>query len=324
MRRARFLEERTPAWDELARLLDRAEGRPEKLGPDGVRRVGALYRAAAADLGLARRAFPGDPLTAQLHALVVRGRQAVYADEARRQSPWAFLTTGYWQRIRERPVLLALAAALLLVPAALAWIWGLQDPAAAIGVVPGQFRGSGDPVAGSLSISDEAGFAGTIFTNNIRVTFAAVAGGILLGLGSAALAIYNGLLLGALGGIAQHDGEGERFVALVTAHGILELSCIVVATMAGLRIGWAIVEPGRMTRLQSLRAEARPALELILGTMPWLVLAGLVEGFFTGSGPTVVPSLIVGFALGGLYWAMVAWRGGRAGGQRRARDFSRR
>lgn len=320
MRRARFLEERGPAWDELDGLLARAKGRPERLGPDGVRRVGALYRAAAADLGLARRVFPGDPLTSRLHALVVRGRQAVYADEARRRSPWEFLATGYWQRVRERPGLLAAAGALLLVPAVLAWIWALHDPAAAIGVVPGQFRNSGNPVAGSLSVSDEAGFAGTIFTNNIRVTFAAVAGGILLGLGSAALAVYNGVLLGALGGIAQHDGQGERFVALVTGHGILELSCIVVATMAGLRIGAAIIEPGRLTRLESLRAEARPAIELVLGTMPWLVLAGLIEGFFTGSAPTVGSSLIVGFGLGGAYWALVAWRGGHS----RARDFSRR
>lgn len=323
MRRARFLEERAAAWDELDALLVRAKGRPERLGPDGVRRVGALYRAAAADLGLARRAFPGDPLTARLHALVVRGRQAVYADEARHQSVWAFLATGYWQRIRERPGLLAAAAALLLVPAALAWIWGLHDPAAALGVVPGQLRSSGDPVAGSLSVSDEAGFAGTIFTNNIRVTFAAVAGGILLGLGSAALAIYNGVLLGAIGGIAQHDAQGERFVALVTGHGILELSCIFVATMAGLRIGSAIVEPGRLTRLESLRAEARPAIELVLGTMPWLILAGLVEGFFTGSAPSLGAALVVGLGLGGAYWTLVAWRGGAAT-HSRARAFSRR
>ena len=58
-------------------------------------------------------------------------------------------------------------------------------------------------------------------------------------------------------------------------------------------------------------AEARPAVELVLGTMPWLVLAGLVEGFFTGSGPTLVPSLVVGIALGAVYWALVMLRRGR-------------
>jgi uncharacterized membrane protein SpoIIM required for sporulation len=307
VKRGRFVAERSPDWDELERLLG------ERLDKDGVRRLGPLYRAAAADLAVARRAFPGDPLTARLHALVLRGRQAVYASEPRRASVLHFLTTGYWQRIRERPGLLATATVLLLVPAVLAWIWGATDPGAAIGVVPGAFRNrGGDPVAGSLSVSDEAGFAGEIFTNNIRVTFAAVAAGITLGLGSAALAIYNGVLLGALGGIAQHDGQAERFVALVTGHGVLELSCIVIATMAGLRIGFAIIDPGRRTRGAALRAEARPAMEIVLGTMPWLVLAGLVEGFFTGSAPSLTAAIVLGVGLGAVFWALVWLRGGRA------------
>jgi len=310
MSRARFVEERSAEWAELAGLLDAAKGRPERLGPDGVRRLGLLYRAAAADLGLARRAFPADPVTQRLDGLVLRGRQAVYGHEPRRASLWDFVTTGYWQRVRERPGFLALAAALLLVPVVLGWIWGLNDPAAAYGLVPEQFRSrGGEPIAGSLSLSDEAGFAGQIFTNNIRVTFLAIATGITLGLGTAALAIYNGLLVGALGGISAYDGNAERFVTLVIPHGVIELSLIIVSVMAGLRIGWAIVEPGHRTRLQSLGAEARPAMEIVLGTMPWLVLAGLVEGFFTGSGPTLVPAVILGVALGVVYWGLVLWRG---------------
>lgn len=310
MRRAQFVEERSADWAELVALLDRARGRPQRLGAVGVHRLGTLYRATAADLGLARRAFPDDPVTVQLGALVVRGRQAVYAQGTRRQSIWEFLATGYWRRVSERPGLLGLAAALLFVPMMLGWIWGLNDPPAAIGILPEEYRSSrgGEPLAGSLSLSDEAGLSGQIFTNNIRVTFMAVAAGITLGLGTAALAIYNGLLVGVLGGISTVDGTTERFVSLVVPHGVLELSLIVVAVMAGLRLGWAIIEPGHRTRIQSLTAEARPAVELVLGSMPWLVLAGLVEGFFTGSGPTLVPSLIVGIALGGLYWALVILR----------------
>ncbi len=308
MRRARFVDERSPEWAELEELLKR-----RRRSRDELLRLGSLYRAAAADLAVARRAFPGDPLTTRLHDLVVRGRQVVYGSEARRTSGVVdFLATGYWQRLRERPGLLALAAALLLVPSVLAWLWGLNDPGAAIGVVPEGFRRDGDPVAGRLSLSDEAGFAGQIFTNNIRVTFVAVAAGITLGLGTAAVTIYNGLILGALAGISQHDGSGELFVSLVAGHGVLELSCIIVAAMAGLRIGWALVDPGRRTRGAALRAEARPAMEIVLGTMPWLVLAGLIEGFFTGSAPSLVASLIVGFGLGAVYWALFWLRGVRA------------
>ncbi|MBA2766433.1 MAG: hypothetical protein H0U33_05605, partial [Solirubrobacterales bacterium] len=61
MKDAAFATRRAPDWEELDALLGRAGTRPERLGPDGVLRLGALYRAAAADLAFARRALPQDP-----------------------------------------------------------------------------------------------------------------------------------------------------------------------------------------------------------------------------------------------------------------------
>jgi uncharacterized membrane protein SpoIIM required for sporulation len=90
---------------------------------------------------------------------------------------------------------------------------------------------------------------------------------------------------------------------------VLELSCIVVAGAAGLRMGWALIDPGRISRSTALVAEARQAAELAIGTAPWLVLAGLVEGFVTPSGLGVPGALVVGFSLGVLYWALVMVRG---------------
>jgi len=72
-----FLGARRETWKELDEALRRARGRPERLGPDGVRRLGELYRAAAADLALARRSFGAEPAVAELERLVVRARQAV-------------------------------------------------------------------------------------------------------------------------------------------------------------------------------------------------------------------------------------------------------
>ena len=53
-----FVERREPLWSELGDLVARAKGRPERLGPQDVLRLGARYRSAAADLAVARRAFP--------------------------------------------------------------------------------------------------------------------------------------------------------------------------------------------------------------------------------------------------------------------------
>src|SRR3954454_22639166 len=92
----RFAAERGPDWTELETAIKRAGDRPERLGRDGVRRLGALYRAAAADLACARRRFPREPLVGRLDALVLRARATVYARSggARRWSRSSATATG--------------------------------------------------------------------------------------------------------------------------------------------------------------------------------------------------------------------------------------
>ena len=306
----RLSAERAAEWSELERLLDEARGRPERLGPEGVLRLGALYRAAAADLAVARRRMPGDPVVGRLEALVGRGRQAVYADVAPRGSLRRFATTDYWRLVRARRPALLVAAALLFGPAGLAAVWAIGDPAAALGVVPREFRGAVEPVGDTgMTAGESAAFSSAVLTNNIQVTFLAFAAGLLFGLGTAYVLLTNGLLLGVLAGGAAGAGNGVAFVEFVTAHGVIELSCIVVAAAAGLGMGWALVSPGSRSRGQALVAEARDAVAIVLGTAPWLVLAGLIEGFVTRAGFGLVPGLVLGLAVGGLFWGLVAVRG---------------
>lgn len=310
----RFLREREPAWAELRTLVGAAKGRPEQLGAGKVRRLGTLYRSAAADLALARRRFPMDPSVPLLEDLVGRARHLVYATEARRASLRDFLGHGYWRRVAERPLVLVVAALLLFVPVGFGAVWAGDDPAAAIGVVPdafqskGESRGEGTDLG--FSTAESAAFSAQIFTNNIRVTLLAFAGGITAGVLTAFSLIFNGLLIGVLGGLSARSGRTGAFVELVAPHGVLELSCIVVAGTAGMRMGWSLIDPGRRPRSRALADEARAAAELALGTAPWLVPAGLVEGFVTPAGIGLAPALVVGFALGGVYWGLV-WRRGR-------------
>ncbi len=308
-----FLRDRAHVWRELESLVGKVGRRPHRLGAEGVLQLGELYRGAAADLALARRRWPGDPVVHRLDELVSRSRHLVYAAPARRFSPLGFLASGYWQLVAERPVLLAVSALLLFSPAALGAGWALDDPGAAGGLVPLEYRQVAEPrVEGTdlgFSPDEQAGFATQIFTNNIRVSFLAFAGGMTGGVLTAAVLLFNGVLLGTVGGLAWGAGNGEFFVELVSAHGVLELSCIVVAGMAGLRLGWAIVDPGRLSRLTALRREARRAVLIALGTAPWLVLAGLVEGFLTPTGLGLAQALAIGVTLGAVYWALVIWRG---------------
>jgi uncharacterized membrane protein SpoIIM required for sporulation len=307
------VDTRRDRWRELDALVAQAGRRAESLGPDGVRKLGGLYRASAADLALARRRFAGDPAVARLEALVTRARPLVYDRASRGGTVAEFATTGYWRRVRERPALLIISAVLLFSPWVLASAWAVRDPGAASGVVPSEYRSVTEPRERGtdlgLTTDEQAAFSSEIFTNNIRVTIVAFAGGIAAGIGTAALLVYQGVLFGAITGLSIWAGNGKPFFELVTAHGVLELSCVVVASAAGLRMGWALVSPGHRRRGVALAAEARVAVEIVLGTAPWLVLAGLVEGFVTPRGLGLGPVITVGFSLAAVYWALVFWRG---------------
>jgi uncharacterized membrane protein SpoIIM required for sporulation len=317
-----FVRDGADDWTKLERALERAGDRPEGLGVDGVLELGRVYRIVAADLALARRAFPGDPVVDRLEALALRGRRAIYSERRRGGTLRAFAVTGYWREVYESWRVLALAVVAMAAPTLLTAVWALNDPGAAIGLIPSVYRGAASPHAHHLpeALSTQAAFASSIYTHNIAVTFAVFAGGLTLGLGTLALLAYNGLLLGTLAGLTLQAGTFSVFVRYVVPHGLLELSCIAVAGAAGLRLARALVDPGVLPRGESLRREARPAVQMVLGTAPWLVVAGTTEGLLTPRGLPVGAALGVGLFLAGVFWTLVLWRGR----QSRPRDLASR
>jgi uncharacterized membrane protein SpoIIM required for sporulation len=311
---AELAADRSADWSELDALSGRARRgvRRGRLSAAEVRRLATLYRGAAADLAYARRRDQSDPIVARLERTVAAARLAVYRHERSEHGVRFYVTRGYWQRVRERPRLLLLATLLLLVPAVLAAVWAWQDPAAASRFVPGAFESVTRPRSSTdlhFTAAEQAQFASQIMTNNITVAFFAFVGGFALGLGTAWVLVTNGLLLGVVAGLAVQAGNGSAFFQLVVAHGVLELSCIVVAGLAGLRIGTAIALPGYERRSVVVGRAARAAAELVVGTALFLVVAGLVEGFVTPRGFGLAATLVIGFALGGVFWALVVWRG---------------
>ncbi len=306
-----FVQRGQPEWTELDTLVRRAGGRPERLGADGVLRLGALYRSAIGDLAQGRRQFPGDPAVRRLEQLVGRARATVYAPVARRGSALAYLTGGYWRAVRGQGRAVLLAWAFVLGSTALATVWALHDPASAAGVVPGSLSsgGSAPQHAIGLGAGQSAAISVSIFTNNIGVTFLAFATGIAFGVLPAFVLIYNGLILGAVAGIVAGGGHLSDLVVLIVPHGLLELSCIAVCAAAGMRMGWALVEPGPYSRTAALARRAPHAVLIVLCTMPFLIVAGLVEGFVTPRHLPLAAALAVGLGLAVPYWSAVWWLG---------------
>jgi uncharacterized membrane protein SpoIIM required for sporulation len=121
-----------------------------------------------------------------------------------------------------------------------------------------------------------------LMTNNIRVAFNAFAFGIVFGVGSLLLLLHNGLF--AFGGPLQvciQHGMGGRLLNFITAHGVIELSTIFIAGAAGMLIGFTLLFPGDLPRWQAVRLKAKESLVLILGCVPLLVIAGLIEGMIS-------------------------------------------
>ncbi len=312
-----FVAGNQDAWTELGAITDSAKGSVERLEPTTVRRLGQLHRHAVADLAYARRAFPHDQVTGRLERLVARSRPLVYGAVQERESMVHFATTGYWRRVRERPVTLAVAALALVLPTLIVGFWAHGHPEEARRVAQvspltsgvGE-RGARDPDTQKVTDTGKnIGLSGGIFTNNVRVALAAFAGGMTGGLLTLFSLVFNGLILGLVAGLVIQSGQGEVIWRLLVPHGVLELSLIVASGAAGLRLGWALVHPGNRTRGDALAAEGRGGIELALGSAALLVPCGLVEGFVTPRGLSTPAALTVGLGLGALYWGMVIWRG---------------
>ncbi|MFP3914585.1 MAG: stage II sporulation protein M [Actinomycetota bacterium] len=319
-----FVEERQPRWDEFGMLLAEAGRRPERLSGSQIRRLAALYRATAADLVAARRLHPHSPAVDRLEELVRRGQGMIYERTSRRGNLIDFFADRYWTMLWERRRPLALAAVLLLLPGVVMGMWAVSAPQVVAGLVPPQFLWvtEADTTAQGLGAVGLAGFSTFVLVNNIRVAFTALVAGITWGIGTALLIGYNGLLFGGLTGLAGEAGNLRLLGEATLAHGILELSCIVVAGGAGLSLGRATLRPGHLKRREAMAREARHSLQIAAGTAPWLVLAGLVEGYASRVGLSLLPTAAIGLVLGGLFWGLWLWRGAQA--QSRPRRLARR
>jgi len=315
MKLEHFQADNQATWDELERLMQRAGTRPSALPAGDILALGRLYRRTSADLAQARQRYPHDPLVQRLEYLIRRSRPLVYGRSATDGAVTfkSFFATDYWRTITERPQLLALATALLVVPAIAGAVLGVSDPATTAGLVPEGFlwvteaQGAGTDIGADAS--GLAAFSTAVLINNIQVTVLAFALGITFGLGTALVTAYNGFILGAVIGLGADAGNSALLVEAVAAHGILELSCIVAAAVAGLRMASALVAPGLRPRPVALREESVAAVKIVIGTAPWLIVAGFVEGFVSRSGTSAGPAVLIGIVIGGAFWWLVAARG---------------
>jgi uncharacterized membrane protein SpoIIM required for sporulation len=282
-----FIASRRPRWDALAQLLQRAGTAPRRLEAADLERLGQLYRSTTADLALARRDFPDDQVVLYLNDLAGRAHPLVYRASA---GAWVrvrdFWLIGYPAVLRASGWYVVIAFLLFSLPAMLSFAVANLDPTGAEAVLPpvvtadvrsGRLWTEIPPRVRPLASS-------FIMTNNIKVAISAFAGGVLLGMLTLYVLVYNGIHFGSVLGYVWAFGLGPDLLAFVSPHGVIELSVIFFSGGAGLQLGLALLRPGLLSRRDALVQAAQRAVLLLLGSVPLLVLAGLIEGFVSPSG----------------------------------------
>lgn len=299
---------RRERWQALTTLLDRAGSDPRRLDAGEIERLSQLYRQVVSDLALARRDFPRDEVVVYLNGLASRAYPLVYRTPVGSwRRLWQFFVRDFPARYRASGWFVLAAFLLFSLPALAGYLVVLADPMLAEQILPADLTRV--VREGRLWIDIPAAqrpvAASTIATNNIQVSLMAFAGGILLGTLTVYVLCLNGLLFGAIFAYTRLYGLDGKLAAFVSPHGYLELSVVFIAGGAGLMMGWAILSPGLLSRREALILAARRAVLLVVGAAPWLVLAGLIEGFVSPSDLARELKLLLGLLTGVLFYAFL-------------------
>jgi len=283
-----WLGKRKPYWRRLEELLDQSARRGfRSLSRSELQELGLLYRQIAADLAALREDRGSLRFAQYLNQLLARAHNIIYSTH--KTSPSAvlsFFTTTYPRVVRNnwRYVRLALLifAAAALVGAALTY----QDPDFKLSILgPAMVRTIERREMWTHSIVGIKPLASSaIMTNNMSVGFVTFALGITAGLGTIYMLLFNGLLMGVIGMACHLSGMSVKLWEFVAPHGVLELPAIFLAGGAGLRIAAGLLFPGYLPRRESLVRAGTEAVQLLLGTIPILAIAGTIEAFVSPTG----------------------------------------
>jgi uncharacterized membrane protein SpoIIM required for sporulation len=282
---------RSPRWIAFSARLSEAQRRGlRSFNETQVREFVEEYRALSTDLARLRTATRGESsdelfylgrLVSGAHNLLYRDRRNTLRQVLR------FIAVDVPAEVRRSAVPIAIGAAFMFGPAAIAWTAVVRNPAVAASFIPVSMLDRAEE--GVERAKHKTGYipdpevfrplmASQIIANNVQVTFAAFAFGVTAGIATLLILVLNGMSLGGVFGLYQSKGILGLLVAFVAPHGVLELSAICIAAGGGLLIAGAMLVPGDRTRGRALVENGRRAMRLITASTLLLIVAGSLEG----------------------------------------------
>jgi uncharacterized membrane protein SpoIIM required for sporulation len=310
MRQLQFEETHAKEWEEFEKYLDapKAAKQPPAFDPA---EMPVRYRRICQHLALAADRQYSPALVDRLNRLALRGHHALYRNRRRQsQRLLEFALAGFPRLVRQEwrlvtaatllffGPLLGLIAVLQVFPEFVHYILAPEQIAS--------FHRMYDPANPRLGVPREADsnlmMFGFYIWNNVRIGFQTFAGGLLAGVGSIWFLGANGVIIGAVAGYLTQVGFTQTFWSFVAGHSSLELTAIVLAGAAGLKLGMAVIAPGNLSRRAALVEAARPAVRIMYGAALMFIAAAFVEAFW--SPLTMIPFAVkVGAGIAG--WAVI-------------------
>lgn len=280
MKESQFIEQNKEKWLESEKLLASGEKDTNKLS--------SLFVQITDDLSYARTFFSHRFIKVYLNKTAMKFFSQIYV---RKKSKWAHFTE-FWKEELPQVVIhcrkeLIISVLAFLLAVLVGVVSSINDPDFVASILGDSYVAmtkeninSGDPMK-VYKESNQSDMFLSITTNNIRVSFLTYLSGLIAGIGTLMLLLYNGIMLGSFQYFFfQHGLLGESMLA-VWLHGTLEISSIIIAGGAGLVLGRGILLPGTLSRTQAFYISATRSLKLLLGTVPLFIVAGFVESFLT-------------------------------------------
>lgn len=281
MKEAAFVKENKPRWEEFEKVILHQQ----EAGPD---RLAELFIQVTDDLSFARTHYPDSRTTKYLNGLAGKVHLQIYKnkkeDKNRFVSFWKEELPDVMFEVR-RPLLLAF---ILFVAAAIVGAVSARydDTFARLIMGDGYVNMTLENIKKG-NPTDVYGQQGEfmmfvmITWNNILVSFRVFVFGFFASLGTAIYLVYNGIMVGTFIMFFGLEQQLQQALPVIMLHGTVELSSIVIAAAAGFTMGNSLLFPGTYSRLASFKMGALKGLKIVMGLVPFFILAGFIESFIT-------------------------------------------
>jgi uncharacterized membrane protein SpoIIM required for sporulation len=300
----RWLQKRRPYWARADELVTRSEKSGiRSLNHHELRELAVLYRQGASDLSTVREDPSSQRLAQSLNQLLGRAHNCIYMGRRAQGTRIVEFYRDTFPAVFHETLPYTLAAcAVFFALAAAGFVMAIVDPG-----FQGYFLGGA--MMDSINkhqmwthsiVSVKPLASSQIMTNNLSVSFATFAFGITAGIGTLWMLAFNGLLFGVVNAACWQAGMSGQLLSFVVPHGVLELPAIFIAGGAGLLIAKGLLFPGNLPRHVSLVREGGRAIQLALGIIPLLIVAGTIEGFVSPSDLAARWKYLLGAGLFGL------------------------